>query len=184
MKSILPKDLADQGFLFDQITVPTDIIRYVRELPFEYCIHEDHTDVKYGAYDIGVNEGLTLLLPWDLSNYKVFWQAKVHDEGFYLHPHRAYHGDNTEYQGPAMALMWITPDIYHGREYVYGEFTDVDFSQKIFPWEYPYLVEKGRIQPKTGTVCVMDRLHYKWWHGVTRQESGRVITLIGELRSI
>lgn len=177
----LPKTLSEEGFLFAQVEVPENVAVRAMNLPFEYHDHDVHRDSKYGMYPIGTSPELTSLLPWDLSGYNVRWMAKDHVEGFYLHPHRAYHGDNMEYQGPAMILLWICSDNYHGREYVYGEFTDINFSQKIWAWEDEHLVEKGRIRPKTGTICVMDRLDYKWWHGVTKQQSGRVITLIAEL---
>jgi len=182
MKSTIPTTLPDTGFSFAEAKIPKEISDHIRSLEYEYSFHEEHKGVKYGASDINLYPDLTAIVPWDVSKYEVHWLAKIHDAGFYLHPHRAYHGDNMEYQGPAMILTWLTPDNYHGREFVYGEFTDINFSQNIFPWDYPYLVERGRIQPKTGTFCVMDRLSYKWWHAVTEQKSNGIITLIAELR--
>ena len=122
-----------------------------------------------------------------LSIPPIYWNSRNLGKGFYLWPHcdyviQDYSTENSRIDiGPLLICLWITPDVYIGREFIYGKIIDDKLlrSTTPMPFGHPGLEVLGAIKPKTGMGVLIDRTNPIWWHGVTELISDDRIVTIG-----
>ena len=119
---------------------------------------------------------------------KVIWNAKMVHKGYVVRPHRDAVFVYDYLPGEVIIILWITPEPYEGREFVYGRIKDLSkietkISDNVITQLGIYdsnLEIHGMVKPKTGMGVLIDRTNPIWWHSVEELTTdSRVISIGG-----
>jgi len=125
-----------------------------------------------------------------IDGKEIKWSAKYVTKGFKLEPHNDAALEDDSYRaGPGLICLWICPDSFEGREFIYGkvheltavpDISDIAGTYTTIGFNDPNLEYKGSVKPKTGAGVLVGRTNPIYWHGVTEMTTdSRIISLIG-----
>ena len=194
----LQAKITEEGFvLFDGFEVPKEVqeqcfqvLNYIPTNPKEPNSQEI-PEIPKIYYDM-LTASLVSKFPAMKDMTKIIWDSKIMYDGYKLNMHREYVYVDTTQQiseiTPFFFITWLTPFPYDGREFVYGKLNNVadqgplvcdGISMEGLDFDHPAVTTLGKLQPKTGMCCFVDRIDPKWWHAVSRMTAGGPVVLIG-----